>query len=83
MAPFFGLLPRVGLIEGILILASVAFWGAVVVAVIRVLRMPKDARTIATLVEENRRLREEVAVLKGEKPWAEAESFDLAGVSSR
>lgn len=65
MAFFFGFLPRIGFVEGILVLASVVFWGAAVAAIVKVLRGSGDARTIATLVEENRQLREEVAILKG------------------
>jgi hypothetical protein len=56
------MLPSIGPTELIILLVSLAFWAGVVafvVFVVRALGRKADQdRTIATLVEENRRLRE-------------------------
>jgi cell division protein FtsB len=46
---------------------------AVIVGVVKLFQKSASERTIATLVEENRRLREEIAALSGEKPHVETE----------
>ena len=56
------MLPSIGPIEVVVLLLSLAFWAGVVafvVFIVRALRRKTDQDlTIATLVEENRRLRE-------------------------
>ena len=65
------ILPSIGPIEVVVLLLSLAFWLGVVafvVFVVRALRRKADQdRTIATLVEENRRLREALDERRAEK----------------
>jgi hypothetical protein len=65
------ILPSIGPIEAAVLLLSLAFWAGVVafvVFVVRALRRKGDQdRTIATLVEENRRLREALDERRAEK----------------
>jgi hypothetical protein len=64
-------LPSIGPIEAVVLLLNLAFWIGVVafvVFVVRALRRKADHdRTIATLVEENRRFREALDELRREK----------------
>jgi hypothetical protein len=65
------ILPSIGPIEAVVLLLSLAFWAGVVafvVFIVRALRRKADQdRTIATLVEENRRLREALDERRAEK----------------
>jgi hypothetical protein len=64
-------LPSIGPIEAVVLLLNLAFWIGVVafvVFVVRALRRRADhGRTIATLVKENRRLREALDERQAEK----------------
>ena len=63
--------PNIGVMELIILSIFLLFGVAVLVGVAFVIRAlvkaPNDG-AVATLAEENRRLRAEVATLKGEKP---------------
>ena len=63
------MVPRLGWVEILVLFLSVA----VIAGVVKLFQKSASERTIATLVEENRRLREEIAALKGEKPHVETE----------
>jgi cell division protein FtsB len=63
------MVPRLGWVEILVLFLS----AAVIAGVVKLFQKAASERTIATLVEENRRLREEIAALKGEKPHVETE----------
>jgi hypothetical protein len=57
-----------------IILLTLVFWGAVISGVVKLFQKKSASeQTIAALVEENGRLREEIAALKGKKPRVESE----------
>lgn len=60
-----------GLTEGLVLFLNFGFWVVLVAGVVKLFQKSASERTIATLVEENRRLREEIAELKGEKSYVE------------
>lgn len=67
------MLSNFGLLELIVLVFTLVFWVAVVAGVVKIFEKSTSAKTIATLVEENRCLREEIAALKGEKYYADPE----------
>jgi cell division protein FtsB len=64
---------NLGGVEILVLFLGLVFWVAVIVGVVKLFQKSASERTIATLVEENRRLREEIAALSGEKPHVETE----------
>jgi cell division protein FtsB len=67
------MLPTVGFVEIFMIFLFLIFWAIVIAVVVKLFQRSANNRMIATLVEENRRLREEIAALKGEKTYVEPE----------
>jgi cell division protein FtsB len=59
------MLPRIGMLEILVLSGFLFFWGTIGVVVFRIFsRIAATDRTVSTLVKENRELREEIARLR-------------------